>query len=159
MELGIHRSELQVSRHPSGRGSAKQWIEERYLEEVRIHRSKANHQQVALLVGTDADEQTVNQRTGNLAAVLKDAKVDPRSKKEQNVHWIPKWNAETWILYLSGQDVDEDDKDCKQRVSNPDYKQVAAAFVEQFRAIQAGESIKTLPSLEVAYRETQRFEL
>jgi hypothetical protein len=154
--LGFHRRELFVEPYLGGQGSGKQRVTQQYPAKVKIYRSKANSQQICLLVGTDADEFTVVQRHAQLDAAIQLENLDPRSTAERIVLWIPRWNVETWLLSLSGQVVDEEDKKTKERVRQPDYQAAAVEFNRQFRIHQRGEPLVTLPSLEFAYTETQR---
>ena len=105
--LGFHRKELFVETYPVGQGSAKKWIDKRYARLVRVHRSKATFQKLALLVGTDADELSVTDRGCQLAECLEVEAISPRKNDEAIVHWIPKWHIETWILALLGEEIDE----------------------------------------------------
>jgi len=155
-ELGFHRGEVYVIGYPAGCGSAKQWVEKRYPIEVRAYRRKVNSQQVALLVGTEADQQTVKHRLGNLASKLTDAGLAVRNDDERVALWVPKWNVETWILHLSGEAIDEE-KNYKNKVTKPDYRGVARAFVSDFRK-SPSERSAALPSLEVAFEETRRLD-
>jgi hypothetical protein len=157
LQLGFHRCEVRVIEYPAGRGSAKQWVEKRYPTEVKAYRREANHQQVALLVGTEADEKTVADRFRLLASKLTDAGHAERNDTERIALWVPKWNVETWILHLSGEDVGEE-KNYKHKVRRPDYRTVAEAFVKSFRE-SPDERPATLPSLEVAFKETHRLDL
>ncbi len=154
--LGFHRREMRFLNYPVGRGSAKHWVENQYAREVKVYRSKAGHQKIALLVGTDADEQTVRYRFDCLAAKLKDARLTDRVTNDRIVLWIPKWNVETWILHLAGEKVDED-ANYKTRNMKPDYRKVAKAFVDRFRESNSVQS-ETLPSLKVAFMETARLD-
>lgn len=153
--LGFQRHDIRVIPYPVGQGSAKHWVEKQYPAEVRAYRKKANSQKIALLVGTEADQQIVKYRLDCLASSLTDANVSDRGAKERIVCWIPKWNIETWILHLSGQKVDEQSNLKNQVKKKPDYPAVAKAFVNSFRE-SPGERSATLPSLDVAFEETRR---
>lgn len=154
--LGFHPREIKVEIHPSGQGSAKQWVEQQYPKEVQAYRSRASYQQIALLVGTDADEQAVTYRFGRLAEMLAAEGLDDRTDTEQIAIWAPKWNIETWILYLSGENVDEE-ANYRNRLGTPDYRAVARSFVERLRRPRNQDSA-ALPSLKVAFKETLRLE-
>src|SRR3954452_22214457 len=80
--LGFHRREIRVERSPKGQGSAKQWVSRRFPNEVQAQRRKANSQNVALVVGTDADEIEVIERARELDSSLDNAGLDPRESKE-----------------------------------------------------------------------------
>ena len=156
IQLGFHRGELRVIDYPAGRGSAKQWVENRYPEEVQAYRRKANHQHVALLVGTEADQQAVADRSRFLASKLTDAELADRNDDERIALWIPKWNVETWILHLSDEDVDEENN-YKTRLGDPNYHAIAEVFVTRYREPRSGHAA-ALPSLKVAFEETRRLD-
>lgn len=153
MQLGFHRKEVSISPYPVGKGSAKQWVEQRYPIEVRTYRRKAR-KGIALLVGVEADEKTARQEFASLAKQLTDAELPARGAKERICIWIPKWHVETWILHLLGADVNEN-KNYKNDVKKPNYRAVAKAFVDRFRG-EDGTDPKSLPSLQTAFEETKR---
>jgi hypothetical protein len=156
--LRYHPREIRlVSGYPrTGQGSAKQWVDGKYPQEVKIYRQRKNSQNVALLVGTDADNLTVVQRSGNLGQALSVAGLPPRADEEQIVHWIPRWSIETWGIALTGQTVAEETpyKDTSQ-AKDIDWKAAASAFVEDYRKPPA-DRVTSLPSLVAAYDETDR---
>ncbi len=145
LRFGFSRHELRVTPYPVGQGSARDWVDRQYPVEVRTLRAKA-YQKVGLVVGTDADELTVQQRADRLARTLADNRMPPRAGQERIVLWIPKWNIETWLLYFAGHPVDED-HDYSHRLNNPDYCAAAAAFVEEYRQYKRNATTQTQPSL------------
>jgi hypothetical protein len=90
LQLRFGPREIRVERHPAGGGSAKHWVETRYPIEVRAYRRKVNSQRIALLVGTEADEQTVADRFRCLASKLTDAGIADRNDDERVALWVPK---------------------------------------------------------------------
>lgn len=158
LKFGFHPRELRVSTYPVGRGSAKQWVETQYPLELKRYRKNANHQSIAVLVGTEADELSVSQRRQQLEKVLQNEGLQARGLQERIVLWIPKWNVETWILHLSGQVVTENQKIHKIQVSTIDFRAVAAEFLKEFQVFKSAQEIDSLPSLETAYEETRRFD-
>ncbi len=154
LKLGYSRRELRVTPYCVGQGSAKDWVGREYLVEVRRMRSKP-YQDLGLVVGTEADEQTVIQRDNRLSTDLQAAGVAPRNGDERIVLWIPKWNVETWLLYFAG-DVRDENQNYKNDVKKPDYREVATAFVAEYRKYKQGNTIHTQPSLKMAYKETDR---
>ncbi|NLS98241.1 MAG: hypothetical protein GXX96_39430 [Planctomycetaceae bacterium] len=158
LKLGYHRKELRVLPYPVGRGSAKQWIEKQYPLETQAYRRKASHQRVGLLVGTDADESSVEGRCQRLACALESNGLTPRSDNEHIALWIPKWHIETWILFLSGEAVNEeaDYKDRMKHVQIP-FARIAEVFVERYRATDKVPG-DMLPSLDIAITETERLD-
>ena len=163
MDLGYERHELRFitdGRPDSGQGSAKQWVDLKYPAEVKTCRQKSHQKGIALLIGTDADEQTVDQRSRALTTALQKADLKPRGKDERIVHWIPRWSIETWGLALTGRNADEETpfKNTAQ-AKGIDWKAAASAFVEGYGMHVRGDPIDCLPSLLAAYHETERLEL
>ena len=142
--------------YPVGK-NAKQWVTRQYPGKVQLHRRKAA-EQVALLVGTDADEQTVQQRRECLDAALNENGLPPQEARERIVLWIPKWHIETWILALLGQNVNEDDN-YKHAARDADVPAAAKGFADRFRTFKQDGTIQLLPSLRTAFQETQRLDV
>ncbi|NQT85879.1 hypothetical protein HQ560_03885 [bacterium] len=158
LALGFSRRELRVMPYPVGKGSNKAWVDKQYPGEVRLLRTKAHHQKVGIVVGTDADEMTVDQRVTRLAAALKKENVEARGNAERIVLWVPKWHIETWLLHFAGGAVDEN-TNYKNKVKKPNYRATAKAFLAQYREYKGDSTILTQPSLRSAYEETGRLGL
>ena len=92
---------------PSGRGCGEQWVRERYAENVGAYRYRAARAETALIVVIDADNGDVNRRNTQLRNALDQANLQPRDNDERIAHLIPKRNIETWILCLTGTNVNE----------------------------------------------------
>ena len=60
-----------------------------------------------MVVVIDADTHPVDERTRQLRTCLENGGLPPREGTEAIVHLIPKRNIETWVLCLSGRQVDE----------------------------------------------------
>ncbi len=158
LELGYHRRELRVLPYPVGRGSAKQWVDHQYPIEMQAYRRVAQYQRVALLVGSEADELSVETRRHQLDSSLESSSLPGRGDDEHVCIWVPKWHVETWILHLLGEQVDEE-TNYKNRVRHLriNFSQIAAKFVAYYRT---GVAVTTpvLPSLELAIAETRRLD-
>ena len=106
VKSGIHPRKIEIEQSREGRGSAKQWVSNRFawaVEACRLRNAKAA---TSLLVMMDADQLTVSQCIGSLDAALaaaKQPKLDPTVDRIARL--IPKWSIETWIIYLSSQGV------------------------------------------------------
>jgi hypothetical protein len=137
-----------------GGKNAKQWVTQKYPDEVKAYR-RYNYQQIGLLVGTEADEQTVSTRRELLARSLAEAGLLPREDRERIALWIPKWHVETWLLFLTGHDVTENER-YKHRGSAFNFHAASEKFVERFRQFPEEPGKSSLPSLKVAYQETKR---
>jgi hypothetical protein len=75
VECGVSGRRIRSRIAPPGSGDAKQWVRERYPEEVRAYRERANAINNLLLVLTDVDHETVEKRRGNLEQSCRDAGV------------------------------------------------------------------------------------
>ncbi|MGO9470159.1 MAG: hypothetical protein ACLQIB_22410 [Isosphaeraceae bacterium] len=161
--FGFQTRSVRVERSPKGRGSAKDWVTRSYTEEVGDHRGKARYQEnIAVVVGIDADEKTVEKQARKLDTALEGAGLQKRQADEKFCLIIPKWNIETWLVYLSGEALDEDRSDYKnhQSVKKVDYVKVAEEFVRRYRNWKQGNTTETsLPSMIAAFEEMRRLDL
>lgn len=149
--FGFDRNKVRVLQdYPKrGSGSGKQYVEETYKKEIVTFRRKSRENR-ALLLGTEADEQTVMARTQSLDAFIS----PPRDAQERILYWIPKWHVETWGLHLTGTTVDEDTNYHRQG-GNIDWKLAGETFKAEYDRSKR-EPVETLDSLKTAYIETQR---
>jgi len=155
-ELGYERRELRFVADGRGKGSAKQWIDQQYPVQVKTYRKEKNHQSVGLLVATDADEQTIQERSGALGKALQQASLQVRAGDERIAHWIPRRSIETWGIALTGGNADEETPYKKTpQTRDIDWKRAASAFVEDYHR-PPPQRMASLPSLMAAYRETNR---
>jgi hypothetical protein len=103
---GMGAREMRIERSPSGRGNAEGWVRRTFLTEVNEYRRR--HAKTALIVVIDADNRTVQERWRQLDQALEDGgKPHVDIGREQIARLVPKRNVETWILCLSGDEVDE----------------------------------------------------
>ena len=163
LQVGLKKDEIYVVPYPKSHGSAEQWVRKNYPDQVRAYRTKANHRRIVLIVGTDADSMTIDQRRQTLESSLGSSGLSARAADERIVIWIPKRMIETWLLFLSGEAVTEEDfaekrdqEDAKRRAKDINIKQTAIKFVECYRRWSRREVISgLLPSLEAAFREAR----
>jgi hypothetical protein len=97
-----------IESSPSGKGSAESWVRKSFAKEVSAYRIRQAKASTALIVVIDADTHTVLDRLNQLDQALRDAgkqRIDAGA--EQIARLVPKRNVETWILCLTGQEVDE----------------------------------------------------
>lgn len=153
-ELGYS---FRVVPYTRGQGAGEQRVRESYSDAVTYYRRRANHLNVGLLVCIDADSHTVQERSKHLADRLAESNMKPREEKERIVHWIPKWNVETWILHLTGNEVDEKQSYKDRLTGKVDFKGAAAEFELQFGKFKQGVAPE-LPALETAFQETRRLQ-
>ena len=98
-----------IESSPSGKGSAESWVRKNFAKEVSAYRIRQAKAATALIVVIDADTHTVQGRLNQLDQALRDAgkqRIDAGA--EQIARLVPKRNVETWILCLTGQEVDEE---------------------------------------------------
>jgi hypothetical protein len=163
LKLGFRRRDIRVERAPKGKGSGKDWVTKNYPDEVRAYRGKASYQgNIGIVVGIDADEQTVQERAQALAAALQNAGLEKRQDEEKFCLFIPKWNIETWLVYLGGDAVVEDQNIYKNHpnIKDVDYSAAADRFVERYRNSKQGTIEGTTPpSMYTTFEEMKRFGL
>lgn len=153
--LGVHTREIRFLPFPAGRGSAKQWINREYPIQVRAHRRRSS-ENIVLIVGTEADEQTVQRRLQSLANALEAAGVPARTSEEKICIWVPRWHIETWLLFLNGHQVDES-TNLKDQAREADIKTAAREFVRRFRQwVHDPTAEQLLPSIISGFEETRR---
>ena len=142
---------------PDGGGCGRQFVNSRYAELVRENRQKRSSARRTLVISIDADNQSIRHRKRELDERLTAAYMDVREPTEPVVVWVPKRNIETWILHLTGENVDES-QDYKLQVRERTKLKVASErFVAEFHAWkQDPTNISSLPSLIDAYTEIQR---
>ena len=105
---GIRPVRVQVS--PSGIGSGEQFVRENYPREVKTFRSKHPAQpDTRLVVLTDADVWYVGERYQQLDEALRENRLAIRQPQEHIGVFIPKRNIETWIYFLKGHPVNEEE--------------------------------------------------
>lgn len=90
---------------PNSRQSGEQWVRERYSEELKAIRAR---RQAYLIVVTDADSGSTEDRRRQLEAECDNNGVPRRSDDDPVLIFVPRRNIETWFAYLDGTDVDED---------------------------------------------------
>ncbi len=95
---------------PEGKGSAEQYVRDNFAEEVKNHRKYGN----VLIVVTDADNYTFDERLQTLNQTLTKNLYKQLSKDDKIIVLIPARNIETWFRYA------DNPEDCNE---NKDYKQ------------------------------------
>ncbi len=106
--LGYNHYQIEFEPPVSGRGSGEQWVRARYARTVLAYRAQTRRVSTALVVVIDADKGGVAGRHQQFQASLRESRVTSRGGDEPVVHLIPKRNIETWVLFLTGVEVDEE---------------------------------------------------
>jgi hypothetical protein len=94
---------------PAGSQSGEQYVRTQYPVEVKAYRQNKNRVSIALVVLIDADTGTPQERLNQLASILDRDAQDKRESDEAIAIFVPKRNIETWIHYLQGESVNEED--------------------------------------------------
>ena len=86
---GWDTRQLYVQKAPRGRGSAEQYVRERFPLELSAYRSKRHQVGQAVIVILDGDQQGVAGRLRQLAAACKSKGVQPRQDGERVGLFVP----------------------------------------------------------------------
>ena len=140
---------------PTVAQSGEQFLRESYVSEVKKYRQKCNHLAIALIVMTDADKLSVQQRLDQLSSVLRDNNLPDRQKEEAVALFIPKRNIETWIGYLAGENVNEEDKKTYNKLLKESDCKPSVEILSEHCQLQ--EKLENAPdSLNIACEEFKR---
>jgi hypothetical protein len=107
IRAGQENRHIRMHLPQSGRGSGEQYVRQQYSTEVEYYRVRSASRSAALVVAIDADVREVIERNVQLRASLANMRQEDRRPTEKIALLIPRRNIETWILCLSGEDVNE----------------------------------------------------
>jgi DNA polymerase III psi subunit len=120
--LGLETHQMRFRGSPSGDGSGEQLVRDQFPIEVAEYRRRQANNETKLIVVTDADRLSVQERLSTLDRILQESRADSiRPETEQIARLTPKRNIETWILCLNsilvidGDPLDEDTDYKKKR--------------------------------------------
>lgn len=113
-----------VEKSPKGRGSAEQFVRERYGKELSYYRHRAHRVGQALIVVVDGDGRDFGARVEQIESAAVNDGHAVRAQGERVAIFVPSRNIETWLAYLDGQNVNEEDeyprlrrqRDCQRHV-------------------------------------------
>lgn len=130
INCGIRKQRIYAKIAPKGAGAGEQYVREKYPGEVVTYRRFCNYKNIALVVLTDADTNTVTDCLKKLDNELVKASLARCQPDEKIAVFVPKRNIETWISYLQDQTqpVDEETaypKYAKESVCKPLVKKLA----------------------------------
>jgi hypothetical protein len=155
---GYSRWKVRLLPYPaSGKGSGKESVRRRYVEEVRairrycqMHRS----QTYALVVMIDQDAPSQPDPYLDLDRRLTDAQLARRTADEHIAIFAPKYSVETWAYHLldTARPVDETTNFSERRygIGGPECRRAGTEFATYDPALCP------LPSLVAACKERQR---
>ena len=145
---------------PPGSQAGEQYVRTEYPKEVKAYRQNRNRMVIGLVVLIDADTGTLEARLNELASALDKDEQEKRGSNEAIAIFVPKRNIETWIHYLQGETVNEEDAYAKfennEAVCKTAVEDLAARCYSQSlpeeapRSLQAacGELQRLLPLLQ-----------
>lgn len=107
--MGWNIRELRVEKSPSASGSAEQWVRENFPKELSVYRQRRQRAASALIAMIDADNKDVQTRIDEFEGACNSMQIAFRAADEAVAIAVPKRNIETWIRYLSGRPVNEQD--------------------------------------------------
>lgn len=124
--MGYGLRELKVKINPRGRGAGEQYVRKEFTEQLGYYRARQHRVRQALVVVIDADRQSVADRINQLNHACQRSGVSPRRPGERVAIFVPARNIETWLAYLDGKSVNENDKyprlerqrDCQRHVDH-----------------------------------------
>jgi hypothetical protein len=165
-KYGFKRQDIYSYPIPIGQ-SGEQFVRETYPNEVRKYRQainiKISNQRknarcttiIVLILMTDADNLSVQQRLNQLSSVLRSHDLPDRKTQEAIAVFIPRRNIETWIRYLKGEKVNEEDKKTYNKLlKESDCKPYSDNLAER---CQLQQKLEDAPdSLNIACQEFQR---
>jgi hypothetical protein len=136
------------------KGSGEQYVREQLPNELKVYRRKCHHQMNALIVAIDADTGEVARRVRELENECKQKGIDPRQSDDRVMYVIPKRNIETWLAYLSGSEVNENDE-----YKRLDFERDCQGCVDRLSAMCKSKKLRepAPPSLQTACTEYERF--
>ena len=154
---GWNLRDLRVESSPQGRGSAEQYVRERFPEELQAVRAK-HAENVGLIVMVDGDDHGVAGRKSSLHRACVDRGIPPLDDGDRVLVCVPTWNIETWLAFLQGETVVDETRRNYPRLNRPrDCKPCVQALASICREQAPATALP--PSLEdtcTQYRRTFR---
>ncbi len=148
---GWDKRRLRVEKAPPGRGSAEQFVRERFPVELAAYRSKRHQLGQAVIVLLDGDDQGVAARLRRLAEACQSQGLPPRQDGERVAFFVPTWNIETWLAYLNDETVDENRHDYPRLARPRDCQRHVDCLHDMCR--QGALRQPSPPSLDAACKE------
>jgi hypothetical protein len=154
IKRGWHPGQIHEVNLPTGGGAGVSWVKAKLPDELKAFRSRNALAETCLVVGCDADNETVEGRLQRLRDACVAADVPFRTPNERIVFALPKRNIETWLAYLRGENVNENDVYPKYHYESDCRGQVT--HLNKMCQNQRLEPTPPLPSLVLACDEFNR---
>ena len=146
---GIGERSVRVRNYPAGKGCGEAFVKKEYDKEVRYLQSKS-YNRLTLVVCSDADKYTCDERIGFIEEETR-KRIGRNRDKEKIIMWIPKREIETWICFLNGEDVDEE-QDFRHS-GKPQKCRKQAQKMAEYCQDQIELDTRSVPSLMMAKKE------
>ena len=151
-ERGWNERHLTPRISPIGAGAAEQWVREKYPEELKTYRAKAQ-ENTCLIVMIDGDKKGA-MRLEELQESAQSLDVVDRTQEERVAVFVPNRNLESRFAWLDGEFTNEDENvknRYRQGVSRKAYAKSLAS-----RCMMDGDFDNAPPSLRQACIEWGR---
>ncbi|TWH51339.1 hypothetical protein [Dulcicalothrix desertica] len=147
---GLFRAKICLPSSQSG----EQYVRTQYPAEVKAYRQNRNRVSIGLVMIIDADTSIPQERLDWLARALALDFQESRQPDEAIAIFVPKRNIETWIYWLQGETVNEEDPYSKFPNAEASCKPDVENLAEQCRS----QNLPALAreSLQLACGELQR---
>jgi len=109
VKQGWDRRMIRTETLPAGKGSGLGWVRDKVVKEIKAYRSRSTRAATCLIIASDADDKTVEERIQTFKKACADANEPFRKAGERIIFVIPRRNIETWLAYLRGETVNEVD--------------------------------------------------
>ena len=105
--MGWTNRQMRVEKASHGKGSAEQFVRERFPFELEAYRRNRARVSCVLAVMMDGDNRGVSGRRQGLDNACRNAGIVPPVREDRVAVFVPTWNIETWLSYLDGEKVTE----------------------------------------------------
>jgi hypothetical protein len=149
----VGRRRIHFTKAPKGQGAASQWVTKQFPDFARRARANRHQARLGFLAITDGDSVGFAERKTEL---LRHA---VRESDDRIAMWIPTWEIETWVLWLTetrvnGQHVHEG-RSFKADVPPDRFRDLLQNAVEKWNEPRPDEASQ-MPSLNDARNELGR---
>jgi hypothetical protein len=154
VNLGLERRNINFTLPPGkGKGSASAWVMAQYAEVRTEARGTRNQANLGFLVVVDGDSSGVQARMKTLHPTAQ----DNRESSDRIAIFIPTWEIENWVLWLSGTYVAES-KSYKSDVDRDKFADLLKLAIPAWSSPRPNEE-NLVPSLSSARTEMRRLPL